>query len=1368
MKNKVISIIIASFMLVSNQNFSVHALTDENVDSEGNARTEEILDTETEQEDETEQIEEIENSELNEEEENSEVESSVDEEETENEEPVFDEMVPDFFSNSFSEDENKPVVLDNEGSVTVTIGGLTLTSMDGNPLVEGTDYTEISQTLKSFDTSGSLSKSVAIKMIGINTSRRISISGTSTTHGIRIMPGVKADVILDGVTINTPAPFDVATNMYGTASGAKATKGTDIIDRTTLYLTIADGSVNELTANTAYSFAGLHCGEGSELVIDDGVRNRTNDGKEIVPLQGRIPFDLTLENGTVLKKDDPSWKMDSDNPGSLVVNGGMFSAAIGGENAEESGKMTINGGTITATPYSYNVSISGIASAGTGIGGGCNGGVGFKSQNSGLTINGGNIKAYGSYHGAAIGAGYGNSTATKNTSANGLTLVSTNRGRRDSTYTTSPIPGDITINGGYTEAFGGTHGNAFGGACVSATNAGHTIEINGGTLKPVSYKTTTSYNVGAFGGTVVVTGGSFPIESQSSGGYKGLSFEGTGVYAADRKTELTMVTIAIGSMEGVKEGYRINSFTVMVDGKPLSDADGNFIDYGLANKVDNTQTLYFWLPASAVGKSVTISNVSLMDDDGNIIKADYPFSLPEVGTGDNTTKRWVTFKVDTSKFDEELMGYLYKKYDGLGWDPEILADSIISQNIEVPEPAGETISEKDQLDFTSVRVKDWFGNATSDSSTSGEISTTGTYTITINYNEFVKDGSDFANSFWGHQTTLESIISPAESRIINLSAESTWQDDDHTKFATITLNADVLPAIGEAKTCAAPDGTVQFYINGVKVGKPVALNTVKTRTAALAEEDYDGYAHSNATITLDFTKDQKKYPIPELQDGSFKIEAEYLGGTNFRLAEKKATVTEESAPEEFPFATPPTPTPDGTGENALIPDHYEIDEEGENPILHAYVKDTMWVPVTAESHEMTSDDLKEMFADRYDYINIKSDGTVDAELSEFKVTDEDGNEVDKFDSSVAGKYIIVATVYDKDNNFKTTVTLEYNLLRMNIDTDGDGKPDVNVDTDGDGEPDVNIDTDGDNKPDINIVDKDGDGKPDNIDPDDKDQDKTPDVNIDTDGDGKPDVNVDTDDDGKPDVNVDTDDDGKPDINIVDKDGDGKPDNIDPKDPEQDKTPDVNIVDKDGDGKPDDLDDLTEEEKKELTPDVNVDTDGDGKPDTNVDTDKDGKPDVNIDKDGDGKPDLNIVDKDKDGKPDNINPNDPNQDKTPDVNIVDKDGDGKPDDLDDLTKEELEKTEPTTNIDKDGDGKPDLNVDTNGDGKPDINIDTDGDGKPDKNIDADGDGIADVIITEIPVVNTGDESKTGIALATMMVALVGMILIFIKRKRLNRI
>ena len=171
----------------------------------------------------------------------------------------------------------------------------------------------------------------------------------------------------------------------------------------------------------------------------------------------------------------------------------------------------------------------------------------------------------------------------------------------------------------------------------------------------------------------------------------------------------------------------------------------------------------------------------------------------------------------------------------------------------------------------------------------------------------------------------------------------------------------------------------------------------------------------------------------------------------------------------------------------------------------------------------------------------------------------------------------------------------------------------------------------------------------------------------------------------------------PNINM-DTDGDGKPDvNIDT---DGDGKPDVNI-DTDGDGKPD----------------VNVDTDGDGKPDVNIDTDGDGKPDVNIDTDGDGKPDVNI-DTDGDGKPDvNI---DTDGDGKPDVNI-DTDGDGKPD----------------VNIDTDGDGKPDVNIDTDGDGKPDVNIDTDGDGKPDVNIDTDGDSKPDNEGTEGNKPGNGD-------------------------------
>ena len=223
---------------------------------------------------------------------------------------------------------------------------------------------------------------------------------------------------------------------------------------------------------------------------------------------------------------------------------------------------------------------------------------------------------------------------------------------------------------------------------------------------------------------------------------------------------------------------------------------------------------------------------------------------------------------------------------------------------------------------------------------------------------------------------------------------------------------------------------------------------------------------------------------------------------------------------------------------------------------------------------------------------------------------------------------------------------------LNVDTDGDGLPDLNVDTDGDGEPDVNIDTDGDGKPDENIVDRDTDGDPENVDPlnpdpvhpnvnvvvpDPNDPDKKIVLNEDTDGDGKPDKNiVDEDLDGKPDpvdpknppkpnvnvvvpdpndpdkeiiLNHDTDGDGIPDLDIVDADGDGKPDSIDPTDPNP-PVPNVN-VDTDKDGKPD----LFIDVDHDFLPDVNIDTDKDGRPDINIDTDGDLEPDVNIDTDG---------------------------------------------------------------------------------------------------------------------------------------------------------
>ncbi len=297
---------------------------------------------------------------------------------------------------------------------------------------------------------------------------------------------------------------------------------------------------------------------------------------------------------------------------------------------------------------------------------------------------------------------------------------------------------------------------------------------------------------------------------------------------------------------------------------------------------------------------------------------------------------------------------------------------------------------------------------------------------------------------------------------------------------------------------------------------------------------------------------------------------------------------------------------------------------------------------------------------------------------------------------------------------------------LNVDTDGDGKPDLNVDADHDGKPELNVDTDGDGEPDLN-VDVDGDGVPDvNIDTDgdgvaddaiDEDGDGVPDdeekpsgggtvrppVDVDTDGDGIPDVNLDTDGDGRPEANVDTDGDGEPDI-FLDADHDGKEDvDIDTSDP-ADGVPDIDL-DTDQDGKADVNLDVDGDGK----PDLNVDADGDGVADTNVDTDGDFRPDVNVDADGDGTPDVNVdTSVPPDGKPDlNV---DADGDGKPDLN-VDTDGDGDPD----------------VNVDTDGDGEPDLNVDTSdpADNVPDINVDTDGDGVADTNIDTDGDRLPEV-------------------------------------------
>ena len=334
--------------------------------------------------------------------------------------------------------------------------GLTITADDGQPLVEGVDYELTADTAT--NTGG--------KLVVLKTERAVTVTGTSKdNYGLQVAAGVHASITFNNVTIKAPIPFDIVTNLNGTADGTPATRGYEILPekRTSVHLTLADGSVNTLAVTPANTERpALRCGEGSVLVIDDSVWNQTAAGEAITPEQGRVPYDCTLKNGTELKQGDPLWKMDSEAPGKLVTNSGYSSASIGGGMAEDGGGITIEGGILEAHATSPNN--SGVL-CGAGIGGGIGGGTGCVLEGGGVTINGGRITAYGSYHGAGIGGGYRNGCSIyRSTPLDGAVKARWGKCPACGTSTTphAPIPGDITVNGGYTEAYGYTHGNAIG------------------------------------------------------------------------------------------------------------------------------------------------------------------------------------------------------------------------------------------------------------------------------------------------------------------------------------------------------------------------------------------------------------------------------------------------------------------------------------------------------------------------------------------------------------------------------------------------------------------------------------------------------------------------------------------------------------------------------------------------------------------------------------------------------------------------------------------------------------------------------------------------------------------------------------------
>ncbi|MDN9153872.1 collagen-binding adhesin CbpA [Clostridioides difficile] len=955
---------------------------------------------------------------------------------------------------------------------------------------------------------------------------------TPTTHRIVIPKDVKAELIFDGVNIKTASnsPFTLTPDKDG---GAYA------------HVILQDGSENKLESGDVY-YPGMRAGKGTTLTIDDSVVNRDIEGEFIVPEGGKIPRDVTLENGDKLKKGDRLTLLDSNNRGSLKVVGNYYSAGIGGGNTESGGNIIINGGAITAIGQE-------------------------SSRNTG--------------YGAGIGGGY--YTTTKNALSPSVVDPSTGSG----------YSGNITINGGLSYSYGGAHGSAFGDGCVNpGTNRGYRILVTGGTILP--YMTGVGdwiFDLSATTGDVIVTGGSL----------KATTFKSLGGAVAygdlEKKTKVFMNKISLKYL-----GQDKVSTTLVDDFKML--IDGKIYPYGAPSYTDDQGVLYLWFSDQFKGSEVSVNLVVIDKITGGNIKPD-DFYVKDIGSGSQFLKQYEEFTIDDTppyliikRYDglpfEEDVEKLF-----LDW---ILKDG----GIPIITPKGEKLTDKKFMTISSQRLNEETmepdTNLGSDDLTKQVDA--GKYQLSITSTQF-SNVYPFNEAYWGHRAYYKAEIIPADTETSLVVEESKAKTDVFKPTDTFTLNVTISPDKKEGPDCASPRGYVQFYINGKEYKDPVELKTHNKgseshnySTASIEWRPLDSNHHiftTEQTITVKYIGDDINYIEGSEDEKKLKLDMTNVDVDGDGIPDINIDTDGDGRPDinidtsgdwkpDINIDTDNTgewkpSTEGGNGDGIWKPDK-NIDTNGDgnpdtdynrpaidtdNDGVDDYWKPDKNVDTGSGGYDTGNPNLNKPDPDNGGNSkpdpdnggnskpdsgnggnskpdsgnggnskpdsgnggNSKPDSgnggnsKPDPDNGGNSKPDPDNGGNGKPDPDNGGN-----SKPDPDNggNSKPDPDNGGNS-KPDIDTDGDGKPNINIDIDGDGKPDINIDTDGDGKPDINI-DIDGDGKPD--------------INIDIDGDGKPDINIDIDGDGKPDINIDTDGDGKPDINI-DTDGNGKPDiNID--------------------------------------------------------------------------------------------------------------------------------------------------------------------------------------------------------------------------------
>ena len=257
-------------------------------------------------------------------------------------------------------------------------------------------------------------------------------------------------------------------------------------------ITIGAGATANLwNVNISAGGSAIACSGNATINLAEGTTNRAN-GTCGIRIGG---------SGTTLT---------INGPGTLYAQSGEYGAAgIGGTDKAAVGNIVINGGEIHATGGYY---AAGIGSGhGTGDGyaepGSCGtitihggtvearggyGGAGIgagagRSSYSSITIDGGNVSAYGgTSYGAGIGSGGSNTSAGPITISGASTVVNATGatwGAGIGSGDSSPC-GNIKISGGNITANAGEYGAGIG--CGSSASCGD-ILINGGTIRAWYY-----------------------------------------------------------------------------------------------------------------------------------------------------------------------------------------------------------------------------------------------------------------------------------------------------------------------------------------------------------------------------------------------------------------------------------------------------------------------------------------------------------------------------------------------------------------------------------------------------------------------------------------------------------------------------------------------------------------------------------------------------------------------------------------------------------------------------------------------------------------------------------------------------------------